>query len=412
VNAASGTRARLLLFAGLYFAQGVPWGFVTIALMLHLATLGLGPAALGQLGSVALLPWIAKPLIGLVLDRVPAGRFGRRRPYVLGAELGMAGSLLALAFVEPLSQRALFMALLLVHNLCVAVQDVGTDALAIDLLPEHERGRANGFMSAGKFAGVLVGGQGLLALARALGWGAAYAAAIALLLFPALLVLTTRESPAGAPTRHLARDLGRLFSRRAVLLAAGLALVIDVSDSFLFPLLYPLFTRQLHFSEQQVATLATLTNGLAAVAGIAGGALSDRWGRRRAVALGGLAVAACDVCFMLAHNLWGSYAFVVAFIATAALATGVVYAATLALFMDLTEPRLAATHFQVYMALLNARSAWGNRVGGGVAERVPARAMFGLAALVEVLPLALLLALEPPKARATTAPGEPGSTPP
>ena len=149
------TRSRLALFAGLYFAQGVPWGFFTVAIMLRLATLGLGPATLGEIASIAWLPWVGKPLLGPLVDRVSLGRLGRRRPYILIAELGMALTLLAMAFVDPVAELGRFGALLCTHNLCAAAQDVGTDALAIDILPEDERGRANGFMSAGKFIGVL-----------------------------------------------------------------------------------------------------------------------------------------------------------------------------------------------------------------------------------------------------------------
>ncbi len=58
--------------------------------------------------------------------------------------------------------------------------------------------------------------------------------------------------------------------------------------------------------------------------------------------------------------------------------------------MDLTHPRLAATHFQLYMALQSLRDTWGGRIGGRLAERIPATRMFGLGALVEIVPLVLL----------------------
>jgi MFS transporter, PAT family, beta-lactamase induction signal transducer AmpG len=395
VTVAGTTRSRLLLFAGLYFAQGVPWGFFTIAIMLRLATLGLGPAALGEIGSIAWLPWMAKPLLGPLVDRVSFGRFGRRRPYILMAEVGMAVSLLALSFADPVRDLALFGALLFVHNLFAAAQDVGTDALAIDILPENERGRANGFMSAGKFAGVLVGGQGMLLLARLAGWGTAYLVAIVLLLVPAVLVLSARESELRRRPAHLVHDLMRLFSHRLVLAAALFAVVVDASDSFVFPLVYPLFTRQLHFSEQQVATLSTIGSAVAAVAAIGGGALSDRLGRRRTILIGCVGVAGFDITFMLAHGLWGSYLFQLGFTAASALASGIVYASILALFMDLAHPRLAATHFQVSMALLSVRGVWGSRAGGRLAERLAPTTMFGLGALIEIAPLALLLLLDP-----------------
>ena len=47
------TRSRLLLLGALYFAQGVPWGFVTVALVVRLTGAGIGAAAIGGLLAVA-----------------------------------------------------------------------------------------------------------------------------------------------------------------------------------------------------------------------------------------------------------------------------------------------------------------------------------------------------------------------
>jgi PAT family beta-lactamase induction signal transducer AmpG len=403
VAVGTSTRSRLVLFTGLYFAQGVPWGFFTVAIMLKLSGLGLGPAALGQISSTAWLPWILKPLFGPLVDRIGFGRLGRRRPFILIAEIGMAVSLLAMAMVDPTHDLARFSTLLFVHNLFAAGQDVGTDALAIDLLPENERGRANGFMSAGKFAGVVAGGQGLLLIARVAGWSVAYAMAVALLLIPATLVLSVRETTNQRERRRIGRDILQLLSFRTVFVAAFLAAIIDGSDSFLFPLVYPLLGQRLHFSDMQISTLATLGGGVSAIASVLGGWMSDRLGRRRTLLFGCLGIAGFDVAFALLTPYWGNYTFQLTFTAASAIASGIVYAATLALFMDLTHPRLAATHFQVSMALLNVRGIWGNRIGGYLAERLPATTMFGIAALVELVPLALLLAVDPGKAKAAFA---------
>jgi MFS family permease len=392
-------RSRLLLFAGLYFAQGVPWGFFTVAIMLRLAGLGLGPAAIGEVASTAWLPWTLKPLLGPLVDRVAFGRFGRRRAYVLLAELGMALSLLAMSFVDPTRSLGAFSGLLFAHNLFAAAQDVGTDALAIHILPPEERGSANGFMSAGKFAGVVVGGQGLLFIAHQAGWRMAYLVAIALLLVPALLVLPVRESDVEAKSALPIRDAFRLVSRRVVIVALAFAVVVDASDSFLFPLIYPLMTNQLGFSEQQIATLSTLGGAVAAFGSIVGGFLSDRLGHRRVLLFGCLGIGISSLVFAACHSMWGNYGFQIGFGVVGGVVSGIVNAANLALFMDLTHPKLAATQFQIYMALQNTRGFWGNRLGGWTAERISAPRMFGLGALVEVLPLVLLPFLDPRRAQ-------------
>jgi MFS transporter, PAT family, beta-lactamase induction signal transducer AmpG len=393
------TRSRLALFAGLYFAQGVPWGFFTVAIMLRMASMGLGPAAIGEIASTAWLPWTLKPLLGPLVDRVSFGRFGRRRPYILLAELGMALSLLAMSFVDPARSLGLFGVLLFAHNLFAAAQDVGTDALAIHILPPEERGSANGFMSAGKFAGVVVGGQGLLFVAHHAGWPIAYLTAIALLLVPALLVLPVRESDTADKPAPLLRDAVRLLSRRVVLVAAVFAVVVDAADSLLYPLMYPLLTKQLAFSEQQAATLATVSGAVSALASVAGGYLADRWGRRRTLVISCCGVAGVNLAFMLLRPLWGSYSVLMGYVVSGGIMSGLVYASTLALFMDLVHPRLAATQFQLYMALQNTRGFWGTRLGGWSAERLSPPRMFGLAAAIEVLPLVLLPYLDPRRAK-------------
>jgi len=403
VTSGATLRSRLLTFGGLYFAQGVPWGFFTVAIALRLTSLGLSPAGLGDLMFVASLPWAGKPAIGVLVDRLSFGRLGRRRPFILLAEAGMALSLLAMAFANPIADRSWFSALLFLHNLLAAAQDVGTDALAIDVLAENERGRANGIMSAGKFAGVVVGGQGLLWVASVAGWPAAYGLAIALLLVPALLVLGMREPP--SPTQR-PRPLGlilRAFSSRIVLLAAAFALLVDAADSLTFPLSYSLFRNQLGFSEQQVASLATIGGIVAALGSLLGGVLGDRLGCRRTLLGACLGVAGLNLAFSACRGIWGHFPVLLAYTAMEGMMVGVVYATTLALFMNLTSPRIAATQFQIYMALLNAKDAWAQKLGGRLAERIPAPAMFGLSAIVELLPLLLLPWLDARRARADFA---------
>jgi MFS transporter, PAT family, beta-lactamase induction signal transducer AmpG len=217
------------------------------------------------------------------------------------------------------------------------------------------------------------------------------------------------DTSAGGRPNRLVQDLKSLLSVRFVLVAALFAVVVDAGDSLLFPMLFPLYSGQLHYSEQQIATLSTVGGAVAALASIAGGWLTDRFGRRRILVWGCLVVAAGDLLFALARPLWGSYGFLLGFSAASSIASGVVYAATLALFMDLTHPRLAATHFQISMALLNVRGVWGSRLGGRLAERLPATGMFGLAALVEILPLVLLAFLDPRKAKESLA--SPARTP-
>lgn len=390
------TGSRLVLFGGLYFAQGIPWGFVTVALAFRLTGLGLGAKEIGEITAIALSPWVWKATVGPIVDVASFGRWGRRRPLILGAQVAIALTLLALAGADPRHAYGLFLALVFLNNVFVMVQDVATDALAISLLPESERGRATGVMAAGKWAGSALGGGGLAWFASRAGWPLTYLVAIALLLIPAALVLRTAEGPAPQrPLRQSLDELGRglavAFKQRTTWLAAGLALVSGGSQTWLSPLIVPLLKRTA--LPPGVAEWMPLLSGMAAVAGsLVGGALADRIGRRRAVLIGALGVAAAHLTFAAVTPALGT---LLAYQLGAGLTAGILYAATLALFMDLTHPQVAATHFQLFMGLMNLRMMWTAFAGGRMAAVTPTSTMFVIGGLLELVPLALLLVIDP-----------------
>ena len=159
-------RLRLSALCALYVAQGVSWGFVTVTLASQLVARGLSAEALGGLVALATLPFGVKWLWGPVVDRFGGSAMGRRRPWILLAQSMMIASAAAmLAVPDPVAGLGVLSALVAGHNVFVALQDVAVDALAVDLVPEGERGRANGLMYGAKWVGTAIGGAGLATVA-------------------------------------------------------------------------------------------------------------------------------------------------------------------------------------------------------------------------------------------------------
>jgi len=283
------------------------------------------------------------------------------------------------------------------NSLFAALQDVLTDALAIGLLPAAERGRANGVMSAATYAGSFAGGYGLALLAEAIGWPATHAAAAALLLIPATAVLLLDEPtpPPVEALRALLRQIRASFLQRTTLVAALFVLVAGASDSFLYPLVMSKLRQGLGLSVARMTMLGTLAVATSVAGSLLGGWLADRLGRRRTIVVGAVALAASHLAFGLVTP---SLATLIAYQVGGGLGAGVLYAATLALCMDLTNPALPATHFQAFMALLNVRRSWASFAGGHLAERTGLLTMFALASVIELVPLALLPAIDPRRA--------------
>ena len=104
---ADSARLRYATGSIMYFAQGILQGLLAIAIPVWLASQGVGAGDIGSYLAVIVLPWAFKLLTGPLMDRYEFLPMGRRRPWVIGAQLGMSLALLAMILVEqPVEQRA------------------------------------------------------------------------------------------------------------------------------------------------------------------------------------------------------------------------------------------------------------------------------------------------------------------
>ena len=129
-----------VLFAVVYFAQGfwyLPNQAITIVLK---EQLGLSAGQVATFFTWALLPWLLKPLYGLLSDFVPLFGYRRRSYFLAGSALSAAaGFVLVLVGTPGYVTLALFFTLM---GFGLAFTDVVTDAVMI------ENGRALGLTGA------------------------------------------------------------------------------------------------------------------------------------------------------------------------------------------------------------------------------------------------------------------------
>ena len=449
---------RLSTFSALYFAQGVPWGFISVGYVVLLADLGLDNAAVGAALGLAYLPWSFKILWGPLLDAVPQLRFGRRRPFIIGAELLMGLTLLALLPLDPVTQLGWVSFLLFLHNTFASLQDVAVDALAVELLQEEERGRANALMWAGKSLGVAVGGGGGTVLAKYLGWSALFLGMAGCLALVALFPLLLRERPLRdddvpadgrllklvwflAPFAMVGAVMFGLSQLQDALGEHPLAPLVSVAQPFaavfgaiaawplvdrsgfdalkrsfsfdtpwwgvlaaaLTPAGYALVASpmsrmiraDLHLSEERIALLTGVVDPIAGVGGaLVGGLLADRFGARRAVGACMGFIGAALMVFALTEAWWPSFTFLVAWTIGHTFMVNGYNTGTLGLYMGLSNPRIGATHFAVYMAATNLTYSWASPLGGVLADRLGYSALFLIAAVVQVASIVLIAKLD------------------
>src|SRR6476619_2728308 len=185
---------RLAAFFLLYATEGIPLGFTATAIATQMRRGGLGPADIGAFVGSLYLPWALKWAMGPFVDTFSSDRFGRRRTWIFLMQVGMMATLLAAMGVDFVGQLSLFTAIIFLHNAFAATMDVAIDALAVSVLPEDERGSANGFMFAGASIGQTIGGSGVLFLTAVMPFASTYIfVVLAIFAITAFVVLPLRE---------------------------------------------------------------------------------------------------------------------------------------------------------------------------------------------------------------------------
>ncbi len=377
---------RLLAFFMLYVTEGIPLGFTAVAIATQMRRQGLGPEAIGAFVASLYLPWAFKWMAGPFVDTFSSDRFGRRRLWILLTQVGMMGTLLVAMPLNIATQLGLLTAIILLHNIFAATQDVAIDALAVSVLPEHERGVANGFMFAGASIGQAIGGAGVLFLMAVVPFQTTYLFVVgAILAVTLLIVLPLREKPgpvrapsAGGALAAVGRDLA-LFARdawRAFIgsRAAFVGVFVSLLPFGAYALSLALQSNlavELGMDDNGIAQLNLLSTVAFALACVSGGWLSDRFGRRRMLALFVFltVIPTLWLAWTMQQAQWimpvdvllpgrrePSSALVITFwIATIAfnVCQGLYYGVRSALFMDVTTRAVAATQFTAYMAMAN-----------------------------------------------------------
>jgi MFS family permease len=399
-NLLASKKGRLTAFFFLYLTEGIPLGFVAVAVATQLRRQGVGPAEIGAFVGSFYIPWSFKFIAGPVVDVFSSDRWGRRRMWIVLTQSMMVLTLLTTVGVDLPAQLKLFTILLLVHNVFGATQDVAIDALAVGVLREQERGLANGVMFAAAYLGQTVGGSAVLFLMDYLSFqGAVVFVAACIASVTLLIALPLREPriprPArGAPLTEaeagnaavrtlqslsvvggeigtFARDAARaLFGSRpafvgllfAVLPAGAMSLGLALQSNLAV---------EIGLTDRSIAKLNLWSAVLAATGCVVGGQLSDRFGRRRMLALY-IVLMAAPVLYLatiLRQHGWimpidvqaedrplAPEVVITAFWGASlvySVLQGLMYGTRTALFMDVTNPAVAATQFTAYMALLN-----------------------------------------------------------
>ena len=117
--------------------------------------MGQAAADVGYVLGLTALPWTLKLVNGFIMDRYTFLAMGRRRIWIIGAQMVMIVLLVSCALIGPgVTDISLLGIAGFVVNMATTFQDVAVDGMAVDILEEGERARASGMMFAGQAIGI------------------------------------------------------------------------------------------------------------------------------------------------------------------------------------------------------------------------------------------------------------------
>ena len=280
------TRNIYILLFSLYWAQGLPVGFMTHALPVILRAQGVSLAQIGGFG-LLMLPWSIKIFWAPWVDRFGYSAFGHYRSWIVPTQLLSVVVLIGLSFlpIQALNQPeyllAFFVALLSM-NLVGATQDIATDGLAVNILKNEQQHWGNTFQVIGSRLGFIVGGGAILWALDWLDWQITFLVLAGLVLLNTLPVLCFKEPARFQHIQHanhretfswnkVKSYLSYFHQTRSLALWLGVLITFKIADGLTGPLLKPLMV-DLGLTFFQIGIYVTMLGALAALigAGLAG----------------------------------------------------------------------------------------------------------------------------------------------
>lgn len=394
------TSRKIASVAFFGFSSGLPLALTSGSLQAWMTVSGVDLRVIGVFSLVG-LPYTLKFLWAPVMDRFVPPWLGRRRGWIVCAQLALSAILALMAMADPASAPAWLAVLALSAAFASASQDIVIDAYRTDILGEKERGAGVAVFVTGYRIAMIVSGAMALILADQIGWERVYLLMAGLMAMSALATFVSQEPDgmAKAPTTLKEAVEGPLkdyFNRNHAIAILLLIILYKLGDAYAGSLSTAFLIRGVGFSQTEVGAI-NKGFGLAATIGgaLAGGALMARVSLYRSLMGFGILQAVSNLSFT-ALAVWGkSYPLLFMSVGFENISGGMGSAAFVSLLMALCDRRFSATQY----AILSSFSALGRTfvapTSGFLVEAVGWPVFFVMTAVTALPGLLLLRWLRP-----------------
>jgi len=346
------------------------------------------------------LPYALKFLWAPFLDRFTLPFLGRRRGWMLIAQIALTVSIAGLGQSDPTQNPWLLAFVAFLVTFFSASQDIVVDAYRREDLSDEELGLGSSLYINGYRVGMLLASGGGLIMADHMDFSMVYLILAGCMLPGLLTTLLTPEpeTPAGTPRtmREAVVDpLVEYFSRKDALWILAFVLLYKVGDTMASAMTTP-FYLDIGFSKSEIGAVVKLFGFWATIAGgLAGGLMMLRLGINRSLWVFGFLQAASTAGFALLANIGYSVAWLSAVIAFENLSSGMGTAAYAAFMASITNKKFTATQYALLTSLMGVPRVLASAPTGFLAKNIGWETFFISCTLVAIPGMLLLLKFAP-----------------
>jgi PAT family beta-lactamase induction signal transducer AmpG len=381
------------------FACGLPLLLTISVLQAWMKEEGVDLTVIGMISLVG-LPYTLKFLWAPVLDRFTLPFLGRRRGWLLIAQVTLIFSISGLGFTDPVKNPWMMAFAAFLVTFFSASQDTVVDAYRREDLPDEELGLGSSLYVNGYRVGMLLASGGGLIMADHMPFFMVYQI-MAVCMLPGVVTTLLAPEPEihiGTPKtmREAVFDpLIEYFSRRGALWILAFILFYKIGDTMASAMTIP-FYLDIGFSKTQIGMVVKLFGFWATVAGtLIGGVIMLRLGINRSLWAFGFFQAVSTAGFAVLAFFGNSLPLLSTVIAFENLSSGMGTAAFIAFMASITNKKFTATQYALLSSLMGVPRVMASAPTGFLAKNLGWETFFIMCTLIAVPGMLLLLKFAP-----------------
>ena len=396
---------RMLVAFVMGFACGLPLLLTISVLQAWMKDEGVDLTVIGMMALVG-LPYTLKFLWAPFLDRFSLPFLGRRRGWMLVAQIALMVSIAGLGQSDPVQNPWPLAFVAFLVTFFSASQDIVVDAYRREDLADEELGLGSSLYVNGYRVGMLLASGGGLIMADHMDFSMVYLIMAGCMLPGLVTTLLTPEPeiPAGTPKtmkEAVVEPLVEYFSRQGALWILTFILLYKIGDTMASAMTTP-FYLDIGFSKSEIGAVVKLFGFWATIAGgLAGGLMMIRLGINRSLWVFGFLQSISTAGFALLANVGYSIPLLSSVIAFENLSSGMGTAAYAAFMASITNKKFTATQYALLTSLMGIPRVLASAPTGFLAKNVGWETFFIFCTLIAIPGMLLLLKFAPWNSKAS-----------